>query len=466
MTMRTRSVCKAGIIVLISIYSASSVKIAVSGRRNHKLIRHSDEHQEEDFRSSRDYNRKISRSLGVGMDNLRYENTRGQYHIETRGKDNKGKGKGINYSDNLIGKGKGASPSYGKGIVSSYGKGSGKGSVTTGNLESEDIPYLSSTEPPSSIPTFLEKNKAKNQKKEHGDSKKGKHSKLRKSDKELSFHPNPQPTRIPTASEPTTSPPSTWTDDSNTIPTPTVPTPTNSVLTSTSGDILVSLTPYTILYVVADNQRPPFRSELLEVIELTRIYLDRYFSSNYEQSELTNLSEIMTIFTKTAFESEEPTIEYESKAILEPSTVIVPEMVDLDNILVSAFEGENLVGYIGLIQSLPPSNMFSSVEQIKLIEMVNESRTMKAQKTSRYVTAKSMTLGAIAFGGVAGLVLIFASSRLLHRRPRQKGDRSIFRNQSSSTNTGETFATRSRQDNQIFRPICDELYDDAVENRR
>ena len=230
---------------------------------------------------------------------------------------------------------------------------------------------------------------------------------------------------------------------------------------------MVSFTPYTIIYTVTDDERPPFRSELLEVVELTRIYIDRYFSSNYETSELTNLKEVMTIFKDSGFDFDEGVlVEYESKAVLKSSTVILPEKEDLDSILVSAFKGENLDGYIGMLQALPPSNMFSSIEHVKLILMVEENRTRESRKTSKNVMAKSMTLGAIAVGGLAGLVLIFASSRVLRRRSHHN-DRSIFRSKSSSTSTSETFPTRcSRENERMFRPICEELYDDATENRR
>ena len=209
--MRTCGISKIGITVLISIYSASLVEVASAGRRrNRKLIRNVGELQEENYISSREHDHRISRNLGVGLDNLKYESSESRYHIQTtRGKDNKGQGKGTNYSDNLMGKGKGSSPNYGKGSVSSYGKGNassygkgnGKGSSSIGTMESEDTPYFSATESPSSIPTtLLENNIPTNQKKEHWNSKKGKHSKLRKSDKGLStYHPIPHPTRTPTA---------------------------------------------------------------------------------------------------------------------------------------------------------------------------------------------------------------------------------------------------------------------------
>jgi hypothetical protein len=243
----------------------------------------------------------------------------------------------------------------------------------------------------------------------------------------------------------------------------------NKPPSSNGDDITGLLTPYTILYTVTNDERPPFRSELLEVVELTRVYLDRYFVSHYEKSELTNLSTVMTLFTNTAFEfGEALPIEYESKAVLESSSVLIPDKEDLDNILVSAFEGDNLDGYIGLLQSLPPSNMFSSTQYVKFTQIIEESPSWKSEHTSSKSIAKNMTLGAIAVGGAAGLILIFASSRLLRRRTHHESDGSVFGNKSSATITGESFtSTRgSRQDDRMCRPICDELYNDDVDNRR
>lgn len=247
------------------------------------------------------------------------------------------------------------------------------------------------------------------------------------------------------------------------------PSPSSrSSLMPNQDSIKGSFSPYTILYTVTNDERPPFRSELLEVVELTRIYLDNYFSSYYEKSELTNLSKVMTLFTNTAFEfGEAVPIDYESKALFESSSVLLPDKKDLDNILVSAFEGDNLDGYIGLLQALPPSNMFSSSQYAKLVQMAEESPSIRSEAVSKSSIAKNLTLGSIVAGGVAGLILIFASSRRFRRQKYHERDKSTFGEKSPASIGGETFATRrSLQDDRMFKPICDELYSDTAENRR
>jgi len=450
--MRTRSILRIGITVSVSIFSASSVEVAIGRRRNRRVLRHSSalpEHSNR--RSNREYVDGIPRYLGVGLNNLKYGEIRGQHHAdEARGKS---KGKGKYYSDDFRGKGKGYSPSH--------GKGSGKGDNNSGSIDTEDTSRLSPTDPPFSTPTISTKSsKPTNQKKEYVDSKRGKQSKLMKSEKASpTFKPILHPTRLPSSDKPTPSPSNTSTDKSNKLP--------SSI--SNHDDQTISLTPFTIQYTVTNDERPPFRSELLEVVQLTRIYLDRYFFSVYEKSELTNLSKVMTLFTNTAFEfGEAIPIEYESEAVLKLSSVLLPDKEDLDNILVSAFEGDDLDGYIGLLQSLPPSNIFSSTQYAKLVQTVEESPSKKSENMSRKSIAKNMTLAAIVVGGAAGLILIFVSTRLLHRRRHyNESDGSIFGNKSCGTIAGETYTTRgSRQDDRMTRPICDELYNDAIENRR
>lgn len=238
------------------------------------------------------------------------------------------------------------------------------------------------------------------------------------------------------------------------------PSPSNA---STDNDITGLLTPYTIRYTVTNEERPPFRSELLDVVELTRVYLDNYFSAYYRNSERTNLETVMTLFTNIGFEFGEPIrIDYDSKVVIDASSVSVPNKEDLDSILLSAFEGEYLDGYIGLVQALPSSNIFSSTQYVKIGQMIEESPSLRFGDTSTTSIAKNMTLGAIVVGGAVGLILIFASTRLYRRQTHREIDGSVFGNKSSAT-----IATHgSRQDDRMLRPICDELYNDAIENRR
>lgn len=221
---------------------------------------------------------------------------------------------------------------------------------------------------------------------------------------------------------------------------------------------------------MTDDERPPFRSELLEVVELTRVYINSFFLSNYKKSELTNLSKVMTLFTNSGFEFEEAIpIDYESRAVFESSSILIPDKEDLDKILVSAFEGDNLDGYIGLLQSLPTSNIFSSTQYAKLAQVTEEISSMKFEVSSRNSIARNLTLGSIVVGGVAGLLLIFASTNIARRKTKRKNNRtSVLEGKSSTSIAGETFATHgsSRKDERMFRPICKELYSDDTESRR
>lgn len=172
----------------------------------------------------------------------------------------------------------------------------------------------------------------------------------------------------------------------------------------------------------------------------------------------------MTLFTSTAFDYGEPIpIDYESKAVFEASSTLIPDKEDLDNILASAFQGDNLDGYIGLLQSLPPSNIFSSTQYARLIQTTQESSSLNYEVASQDSLARNLTLGSIVAGGVVGLILIFATTRRIQRKREKSG----FANKSSTSLTGESFTTHSSQiGDRICRPICDELYLDNAEDYR
>jgi hypothetical protein len=186
--MRTRSILRIAIGISVSIYSTSSVEVAIGRRRSRRVIRHGSALPEPSNKHSNgEYAHEIPRSLGVGLDNLKYGSKGGQYHIEeTRGKSGKGNGKGNYYSDDFRGKG--------KGYVPSDGKGSGKGYNDSGSIDSEDIPRPSPTKPPFPTPTMSPKSgKPTN----HVSSKGGKQTKSEKASP--TYKPISQPTRLPTS---------------------------------------------------------------------------------------------------------------------------------------------------------------------------------------------------------------------------------------------------------------------------
>lgn len=142
----------------------------------------------------------------------------------------------------------------------------------------------------------------------------------------------------------------------------------------------------------------------------------------FKDMELTEFEEFSTIFVGSNFDFGEPIlVDYDSSAFFKASSAVVPTVDMLDRTVSSAFEGENLNGYIGILQALPPQNVFSSTIFVNQTEpgtgmagfddspAVFTTRTRRAEHT----TATFATLGAAA-------VLLIATSFVLRRRVESK----------------------------------------------
>lgn len=190
--MRTRSILRIGVAVSVTIYSTSSVEVAVGRRRSRRVIRQGSSLPEpSDWRSDEQLKLGIPRSLGAGLETLKYGNSKGQHHIGySGGKSKKGKGEGSYYSNDFP----------------SDGKGSGKGYNNVNSGFSDDMARPSPTKPPISTPTKSPKSKRPtNQKKKHENSKSSK-QKLKKSEKDSpKSRPIFQPTMVPTTASKFTS---------------------------------------------------------------------------------------------------------------------------------------------------------------------------------------------------------------------------------------------------------------------
>jgi hypothetical protein len=196
---------------------------------------------------------------------------------------------------------------------------------------------------------------------------------------------------------------------------PTAPAP-GPTLPPASENLRV-LTPYQLVYTLSEY-RVPFRSELLEVVELTRLYLEGYFKDEFEDDG--DLLEFLTIFLDTAFDFGEPIpVEYESSAVFDPeSTSSLPTVQDLDALLRTAFEGENVEGYIGMLQALPSINLFSKTIDVEITEpSIGDS--LADQNTS---ATRDLTTATVAMAGTSGLLLIIAGVVLVRRNPEQEDD--------------------------------------------
>jgi hypothetical protein len=135
-----------------------------------------------------------------------------------------------------------------------------------------------------------------------------------------------------------------------------------------SGSLTRQLSPYGLEYTVTED-RVPFRSEFLEVVDVTRAYLNGFFKDKYGEIEGIDFEELLTIFVGSSFDVGQPVlIDYESSTVVRSSLLTIPTVTELDKPLSSALGGENLNGFIGMLQSLPPQNLFSTTIYVNQTE--------------------------------------------------------------------------------------------------
>jgi hypothetical protein len=189
-------------------------------------------------------------------------------------------------------------------------------------------------------------------------------------------------------------------------------------------------------YHVTDP-RVPFRSEYLEVVELTRQYLADFFRVRFDSTDLSELQEFLTMFTGSSFNVGQPVlIEYESTAVFDPNSVVIPEVEVLDRMLSVAFVGDNLDGFVGMLQSLPPSNVFSTTTFVRQTGggvMVVSSNPIKRK-------AGNTMPGVIA--GAAG-ILFLATGLVLYKRRQatEESEESSVEKNSGNVTLAETYTS-------------------------
>jgi hypothetical protein len=106
---------------------------------------------------------------------------------------------------------------------------------------------------------------------------------------------------------------------------------------------------------------------------------------------------------------------------------MIPTLTELDRTLSSALRGENLNGFIGMLQALPPQNIFSTtifVNQTKpgqgvSISFDSTGRAKRTESTNAKFATTTIT-------GTAALFLALATAVLVRRRRTlQENDRGL-----------------------------------------
>lgn len=191
---------------------------------------------------------------------------------------------------------------------------------------------------------------------------------------------------------------------------PVAPTPTTSSPTS-ANSIPIRATPYALLYT-GTFDRIPSDEEFAEVAELTRVYLEEFMIAEFDQTSLTNLDDFLTFMIRNSFEFGEPVqADYRSTGLFNPSSIFLPTVRELNELIDDAFFGENLAEYLSRIQNLPAGNIFSTVTAVeKALPDVPVPRT--STTTTEGATTFKMGLAAAA----AGIVVLAAGAAMLKRQ--------------------------------------------------
>ena len=79
------------------------------------------------------------------------------------------------------------------------------------------------------------------------------------------------------------------------------------------------------------------------------------------------LDDFLTVMVRETFTLGQPVeIEFRLTALFNPSGVFELSIPELDDLINDAFTGDNLLTYLGLVQGLPPGNIFTSAVVIVL----------------------------------------------------------------------------------------------------
>jgi hypothetical protein len=173
------------------------------------------------------------------------------------------------------------------------------------------------------------------------------------------------------------------------------------------------------LFYTIQPLRIPFRTEVVEVVEITAAYLKIFFEEIFSDDPDTVFSDFFTdrIDGGDSFGFNQPYgIEYSSVAVFSIGSSIVPTPGQLDELLSQAFLDQDLALYLGLLQSLPSDNVFSTtsnVTETKILEPLGAPADSERRSDD-----SSSTIPIAAATGAGAFVLIILGVVVYRRRER------------------------------------------------
>lgn len=176
--------------------------------------------------------------------------------------------------------------------------------------------------------------------------------------------------------------------------------------------VTISLTQFSVSYQL-EELRIPMTTEAVAVGVITATYLRTYFEEIYFRDPNTILEDFVTfrILDGDSFGFDGVyDIQYNSMAVFSTQSSTIPTLAELDDLLSQAFLGENQAIYVGLIQSLPIDNIFSSTSVVSEIKTpppsVPGGRPGSRAKGETRRESSSVPIGAAVAAGTFVLVIL------------------------------------------------------------
>lgn len=189
--------------------------------------------------------------------------------------------------------------------------------------------------------------------------------------------------------------------------TPTTPAPTSE------DSIPVKALPYTLAYTIEDDEQPE-KNDWVGVEEVTRRYMLDFMAEEFDQTQLTNLDGFLTVLERDIEGAFVPRGIYRSTGMFNPSSIFLPTVRELNELIDDAFKGDNLDEYLRRVRSLPNGNAFRNTVAIQkgLAPTPKEGENTKA-------SGGSFVMGGAA-AAAAGFVVLVAGVAILKRKQEEE----------------------------------------------
>jgi hypothetical protein len=197
------------------------------------------------------------------------------------------------------------------------------------------------------------------------------------------------------------------------MPTPNFPsTPSPTSVNS----IPVKPLPYTLAYTIEDNEVPT-EADWAQVADVTRVYLEEFMIDEFSQTSLTNLDDFITDLERIVPATAVPRGVYRSTGLFNPSSIFLPTVRELNDLVDDAFKGDNLSEYLRRVRSLPNGNAFTNT--ISISKGLSDILAPRSGESAEAAGSSFVKAGVGA--AAAGFVVLAAGLLLLKRKREDEG---------------------------------------------